>query len=301
MKLATTTADFSHYVNSQEEAILHIKKAGFKCADYSFGMDYSKKTGVAGKNPKEYLEKIKYFADENGVEFVQAHAPMGRPLIKNEDYESFIEANKVSISACGILGIKNIVVHSGYASGLSKEETFVKNKEFYYELLPVAEKYGVNILTENFDKMCNPKTFWIDNANDMRELIDIVNHPLFHCCWDVGHANMQEMPQDEQLKILGKDVLAIHIQDNFGNDDNHIAPFFGSMNLDSIMHGLLDIEYNGYFTFESDGMLCPLWRKRKYEKDDRLLYAPIEIKDKAESLLYDIGKHILTVYNCFEE
>ena len=149
--------------------------------------------------------------------------------------------------------------------------------------------------------MWDPNTFWIDKAKYVRELIDLVDHPLFHCCWDVGHANLQEMSQDEELKILGKDVYALHIQDNFGNEDNHIAPYFGSLNLDSVMHGLEEIGYNGYFTFESSCMLFPPNRRRIYDKDNRLFKPSMEIIDKAESLLYDIGRYILKLYDCFEE
>ena len=301
MKLATTTGDYSSYFNSNEEIIKHIRKAGFKYVDYSFGMDFHNSVGIASNNPKEYLDNIKRLAEDLEIQFVQAHAPMGQPIVKDQSYNSFIEATKKSIEACAELGIKNIIVHSGYDSGISKEECFIRNKEFYNKLFPTAEKFVINILTENFNKMCIPEIFWVDNASDMHELIEFIEHPLFHCCWDTGHANMQEMPQNEELKILGKDVYALHVQDNFKNDDHHTAPFFGTLNLDSLMHGLIDIGYNGYFTFEADCMITPTNRKRSYQEDKRLVLPSIEIKDKAESLLYDIGKHILTAYNCFEE
>ncbi|MBR7133232.1 MAG: sugar phosphate isomerase/epimerase [Clostridia bacterium] len=301
MKLATTTGDFFEYTYLQDDAIKYIKKAGFKYIDYSFGFDYRNNSGIFGEDFYKYIDYINRFANEQEIKFIQAHSPMGTPIVKNNNYRPFIDATNKCIEACGALGIKNIVVHSGYEGGLTKEQTFERNKEFYYELLPTAEKYGVNILTENFNKMCIPNLFWIDNAQNMRELIDFVDHPLFHCCWDTGHANMQEMPQHEELKILGNDVCALHVQDNFGNNDNHIAPFFGTMNIDSLMHGLADIGYDGYFTFESDCIFCPSYNKRTFKKDSKLLLPPIEIKEKAESMLYDIGKHILTSYDCFEE
>ena len=301
MKLATTTGDFQAYTHNQNEAISEINKAGFKYIDYSFIMDYKNGSGIFGKDPKGHIDDIKRLADELEVSFVQAHSPMGEPIIKDNNYHNFIDATNKCIEACNALGIKNLVVHSGYEKGITIEENFKRNKEFYYELFPTAEKYGVNILTENFNKMWNPQIYWIDNAKDMRDFLDFVDHPLFHCCWDTGHANLQEIPQHEELKILGKDVYALHVQDNYGKGDFHMAPFFGSSNMDSIMNGLLDIGYDGYFTFEADAMLCPIYRKRTYDKDSRLQLAPIEIKRKSESLLYDIGKHILTAYNCFED
>ena len=65
------------------------------------------------------------------------------------------------------------------------------------------------------------------------------------------------------------------------------------------MTGLSEIGYNGYFTFEATRMLYPISNKRNFDKESKLLKAPIEIMDKAESLLYDIGKHILNTYDCF--
>ena len=108
------------------------------------------------------------------------------------------------------------------------------------------------------------------------------------------------MPQDEELRLLGKHVYALHVQDNYGDSDAHIAPFFGSLSLDSLMHGLQDIGYKGYFTFESNFFRAANGR-RVYEPDTRLAQPPLALYQKAETLLYEIGKSILTAYDCLEE
>lgn len=60
------------------------------------------------------------------------------------------------------LGIPNIVVHSGYAKDMPKAETFKQNKLFYEDILKVAEKHGITVLTENFNKMFDELiTGWI--------------------------------------------------------------------------------------------------------------------------------------------
>ena len=300
MKLATTTGDFSMYTDSPEKAMEYIKESGFSYIDYSFGYDYRYRNGIYSSDPKGHIENLKRTADRLGVQFVQSHAPMGRPIA--DDNAQFIEDNIKCIQACGELGIKTIVVHSGYAYYLTKEQVYEKNKAFYMPLLEAAEKWGVNVLVENFNKMCVENVYWIDNATDLREMVDYVNHPLFHACWDAGHANMQDMPQHEELKKLGNHVYAIHVQDNFGGEDDcHIAPYFGSLNLDSLMNGLLDIGYKGYFTFESSRVFLPTDQRRQYPKDTRLLHPPVELKIMVEKLIYEIGKHALTSYNCFEE
>ncbi|MBR4082103.1 MAG: sugar phosphate isomerase/epimerase, partial [Clostridia bacterium] len=244
---------------------------------------------------------VRRTAEEIGITFVQSHAPMGRPIVKDEAYPRFMEINRRCIQACAMLGIPNVVVHSGYAPGLSVEETFERNKAFYGELLPDAERFGVEILTENFNRMYKPDVYWVDSAPDLRALIDYIDHPLLHACWDAGHGNLQDMPQDEALRILGDHVHALHVQDNLGDKDTHLAPFFGTLNLDALMHGLADIGYKGYFTFEATQMLLPAGRRRAYEGDQRLVCAPLELRKQAEALLYGIGCTVLDAYGCLEE
>ena len=79
------------------------------------------------------------------------------------------------------------------------------------------------------------------------------------------------------------------------------APFFGTLNLDSLMHGLIDIGYRGYFTFEATNFFLPGKKRRPFDSDQKLLNAPLPLKLQAERLLYEIGKYTLTAYNCFEE
>lgn len=301
MKLATTTGDFSAYTTSQSEAIRYIREAGFRYADYNFGMDVTARTGIALPDWKQQIESVRRTAEEIGIAFVQSHAPMGRPLVKDENYPRFMEINRRCIEACAMLGIPNIVVHSGYAPGLSVEETFERNKAFYCELLPVAERFGVEILTENFNRMYKPDVYWVDSAKDLRALIDYIDHPLLHACWDAGHGNLQDMPQDAELRLLGSHVHALHIQDNLGDKDTHIAPFFGTLNLDSLMYGLADIGYKGYFTFEASNMLLSAKQRRSFDKDQRLACAPLGLRAKAEALLYEIGRTVLEEYGCLEE
>ena len=299
MKMATTTGDFGAYTSSQEDSMHYIRKAGFRYVDYNFGMDYKHRNGVYSEDWKAYLEKIKELASGLGLTFVQSHAPMGRPIAP--DNRAFIEDTKRCIESCSILGIPTIVVHSGYLPDITKEECFAKNKDFYDELLAFAEPFGVNILVENFNKMCFDNIYWIDNAAELREMVDYVNHPLFHACWDTGHGNMQETPQHEALKILGEHVYALHVQDNLGTDDSHMAPLSGTLNLDSLLQGLQAIDYKGYFTFEAGSFLRPEATRRPFDGEKRLPQAPLELRIKAEALLYEIGTYILNAYDCLEE
>lgn len=299
MQLATTTGDFYAYSDSIENTLRYIRESGFRYVDFSFS-EASVPPGLLGEDWLGCAREIGACAGELGLTFVQSHAPMGTPLLHDERYERFLFLTKRSIQVAAALGAGNIVVHSGYAKGISKEECFEQNRRFYRELLPLAEEWGICLLTENFNKMCLPDMYWVDSAQDERELIDYVDHPLLQGCWDTGHGNMQPLSQREAVNLLGKRLRALHVQDNLGNDDHHFAPFFGTMDIDSLMQGLLDIEYKGYFTFESTNMALPAGRRRKDSVAGRLRQLPLELKCRAESLLYDIGSHILTAYGLSE-
>lgn len=298
MKLATTTGDFSNYTDSQAEALTHIRKAGFRYADYNFGMDFRTRVGVYTQDHLAYFDEIARCADRLGIKLIQAHAPMGKPLDRKRE---FLEDTLRCVDACGAWGIAHLVVHSGYTLGLSREETLEENKKFFLPLLDRAEKYGVHILVENFNKMHVDGLYWIDNAPDLLRMIECVGHPLFHAVWDIGHANLQEMPQDEALRLLGGHVRALHVHDNMGDRDSHMVPFLGTMNLDAVMNGLSDIGYNGYFTFEVGAFFLPEEKRRKCERASLLSSAPIELRDAFERYLYDLGKCVLEKYGCFEE
>lgn len=299
MKLATKTADFTGYTGCQIQALAHIRKAGFRYADYSFGWDCSHRAGIYAEDPSAYYEQVASAARDLGIRLVQAHSPMGKPL--DDPDGSFLADTIRCVEACGHWGIPNLVVHSGYLPDLSPEETFVRNKAFFLPILQAAEKWGVNILVENFNKMYKENVYWIDNAPDLLKMIELVDHPLFHAVWDTGHANLQEMPQDEAFRLLGHHVKAVHIQDNMGDSDTHLLPYQGTSDLDAVMLGLQDIGYGGYFTFEVGRFFLPAAKRRSNTRDTRLAAPPIALQDAAEQYLYSLGKTILEAYNCFEE
>ena len=188
------------------------------------------------------------------------------------------------------------------APGLTKEEWFVKNKAFYERLFPAMERCGVNVLCENstfIDGM-----YFINTGKDMRAFIDFVDHPMIHGCWDTGHANC-EGPQYDDIMALGDELYAIHYNDNRGVDDEHVAPFLGTMNHDEVMHALIDVNYKGYFTLECDSTLrrYDQWtgKRRRFEQDKRLSEPQLFMQRHIEKMLKESSEWILSSYGLLEE
>lgn len=298
MKLATTTGDFYAYTQSQALSLSHIREAGFRYADYAFSCDRRGRTGVFSENYREHIAEISDTLDRLGMRLCQGHAPADKPL--GEGSELLMADTVRCVEACAAWGIPNLVVHTGYAKGLTKEECFERNKEFFTPILAAAEKHGVCILAENFNKMCREGVYWIDNATDLLSFVEFVDHPLLQAVWDTGHANLQEMPQAEELCLLGKHVRALHVQDNMGQKDSHSLPFCGTLHLDDLMSGLAAIGYDGYFTFEVRNVFSSDATRHPFSGEARLHPAPLSLRLAAERYLYELGKCVLEAYGCFE-
>ena len=311
MKLASTTGDFRGYAKTTADAVRFYEGTGFRHLDYSFYNVIYQGSPFLGDRWLDEVEEAGREAERLGFNFIQAHSPNYNPFDPKADHEAGMLATIRSIEACGRLGIPNTVVHSGISKDLrypdDRDEYFRLNREFYRALFPAMEKWNVNVLIENSAEANMGKSYFFMTGQEMRDFADYVDHPLLHCNWDIGHANMRGTDQREDIIAMGDHLRGLHIQDNFGACDEHIAPFMGTTDMDAVMQGLLEVGYKGYFTFETDNMLLCFGRwphKRRQAPsvtERRLAAPPLDLRRKAAALLYEIGRSILSAYDCFED
>lgn len=303
MKIATTIGEVFGYINSFEEAVRFYEGTGFRYLDCSFygALNPESPSYLMDDHWRDRVLAAKAAADELGFTFVQAHAPCCE--LRGEGMEEGLEATIRSIEACGMLGIKNMVIHSGcwadfkYPDG--QEANHKANEPFMRGLIPAMEKYDVRILFENTTmKHTGGGNYFPIYGADLNAFVDFMGHPLFGACWDVGHAHMDGIDHQKEINTMGKNLLAIHVHDNDGRKDFHTAPFCGSMDYDSLMRGLIDIDYKGYFTLETDGFFK--FNRLKVE-GDRLKRPSAELKKQALKLQYNLTKFILEAYGLYEE
>lgn len=308
MKIATTTADFREYVSSTAEAVRAFAGTGFRHLDYSFYRDNYDGSPFMGKDRIKNVAAAAKEAEKLGIDFVQAHSPGNDYFC--QDKENVVKGNIHAIEACGYLGIKKLVVHSGRTDRYHGEKdmpTYIREAAgFYEQLFPYMEKYGVCVLAENYIPTSDDRCSFY-SADDLLRLTDFCNHPLLGVCWDIGHANLINPDQYNDIAKLGDRLFAVHIQDNFGLHDDHIAPLMGTVDIDSVMRGLIDSGFagkGGVFTFEADNMISRRgsWPNRRNEFGMASASQPsLEMRRKADALLYETGKHILSQYGMYED
>lgn len=303
MKLATTTGDFERYTDNYLDRVKLVQEAGFKHIDLSLYTVAPNDSLLVLDNWRKCAEELKEYADQNGLDFVQAHLPNVNPMAGEAEFEDAVKKAIRSIEICGALEIPCGVIHPGWDRNATKEEWYEVNGRFFEKLFPVMEKNNVCVLHENTTKV-NMPWFFPKTGADMREFSDYINHPLFHSCWDTGHANIEGSQYDE-IMTIGDDLYAVHINDNRGSLDEHVIPYFGTLNMDEIMHALIDVNFKGTFTLEASSSIRSskywLGHRHVFEKDTRLADAPLELQLQLEKFMYSVGKHILSAYGQFED
>lgn len=306
MKIATTIGEMYSYTSNEYDAVPLYKDSGFRYLDYNFWFAVLQPNHpLMGKDWKEWILKAKEAADQLGFQFVQAHAP--RCTIHKQFAEEEVLATTRSIEACSLLGVKNMVIHTGFFEDIKypndQQAYFEINKPFFQALIPAMEKFEVNILFENSSTgLCKLKypdgCYFPIRGKDLNALVEFMDHPLFGTAWDVGHAHMDGLDHYTEIMEMGKNLKAIHVHDNDVIVDRHMAPFTGTVDYDSLMRGLIESGYNGYFTLESDAFFK---RDRSDALTGPLAHTPLEVKKAALSLMYTISKSILSAYDLYEE
>ena len=128
----------------------------------------------------------------------------------------------------------------------------------FSELIPTALETGVMILLENLfitdtannrkyaGTCCTPEetNWYIDTLNKM------AGRECFGLCFDTGHINLINDVIRDYVKNVGKRIKALHIHDNYGNTDVHLAPYTGTTRWNDFYSSLKEIGYDGDLSFE---------------------------------------------------
>ena len=299
MKLAATISNVGRFFN-MDETLEKLHDIGYRYVDLALGG-----TGQFSRDEKEWktaVSNLANTAEKHGIKFVQAHSPNSKVLdASRSELEHFLTYRSVEI--CDMLGIENVVVHTGYDPANDKDAYFEKNRDYYRQFFPIMEKTGVNILVENTLRYHISKGgYYLLKGSDFVEFLEYVNHPLLNAVWDTGHG-MADGCQYENITAIGKYLKGLHIHDNNGLSDQHAMPYMGVLNLDSVICALIDIGYKGYFTYETvyPLLLGSRAKRMTFEKDKRLYDPTPDMMIAAERLVYSIGKSALEAYGIFEE
>jgi sugar phosphate isomerase/epimerase len=126
---------------------------------------------------------------------------------------------------------ESIVCHLGYDAKLyqwSRQDWLQKSAATWQEFAAVAALHGVTVMMENVYET-DPVLFL--------ELLTLVNAPNLQVCLDVGHLQaFGRGDYDLWLNILWPHIGQLHLHDNRGDKDDHLALGQGNVPLKKVLY-----------------------------------------------------------------
>ena len=264
-------------------AVKKLADIGFDTLDFNFS-DYSFESSMfAGDDWKSHIIEIKKCADDNGIEISQIHSPFYM-IIDNNELEKFEEKMMLrSFEACSLLGSPWAVIHSKrYSFGITRDN-YERMKEYnikrVQKLCAQAEEFGIGIALENIFRFKEEfNSIGINQTSDIIATVDGAECRNLCVCLDTGHAFCDGLNPADAARKYGERLKVLHVHDNGGYSDQHVAPYVGRINWDEFMKSLKEIDYTGAFSLEIHNYVQRM---------------PPEIIDDAIRLSYNIAKQLV--------
>ena len=248
-----------------------IHEAGFDCVDFNIdhcmpGSEIVKGefSGFFDQSIDQILEATRPYkeaAERYGVSFGQAHAPFPT-YVRDNDYSNgkVLEALKKCVEMCAYVGCPDLIVHPAfldYDHRLDPDTEWDINIKLYSELIPVLKKCHVTCDLENmftgrrgkiYEAICSD---FHEAVAYIDELNDIAGEECFAFCLDTGHALLLGRDIYTAIMQVGEHLKTLHIHDNNGVSDQHLAPYMGVLDWDRFVMGIRDVGYQGNLSFET--------------------------------------------------
>ncbi len=305
MKIAIQTQSLAKYYG-YEDTYGMMREAGFEGVDWNVDSSWDFDALVKAEKLEGLciferpIEEVRaHYAHElsvlkkNGLEIVQAHAPMGcYSYERPEIVEYAIKIYKNMIPFLDELGVKYMVVHGVTKDEMMEDLTYDEANRLSYHvyesLIPELQKAktlkvcmenlptDTHIIEEGFWEGCcsdpHIAAKWIDGLNEK------AGRECFGLCLDTGHLNVLRRPFYSYIPAMGNRILALHLHDNMQNSDSHLMPYVGTVRWGDFLEEMRKIGYEGDISFET----CAQTSKNRL---------PRRVTPTLLSTLHDIGEY----------
>ena len=202
-----------------------------------------------------------------GIDHFWLHAPFAElapcavdPLVREVTARRYRQA----LSAARQLGIRRLVIHSGYIPLVYFPEWFTEQSvAFWREFLPEVPEDMVLALENVMEP--SPDTLVSIAAG--------VDDPRLGLCLDVGHANtcVSRTPPLDWIAPMAPYLRHVHLHNNRGQEDLHAPLDEGTVPMQEIIGAVLERSPRATFTIENQDALPSLrWLARQGYIEDIL-------------------------------
>lgn len=210
-----------------EERFIMIKNAGFDATSLWWSGD--------NKNLQPDM------ARKIGLHIDNIHVPFNHPnelWFDNLDGEEYLDMICSCVTDCAKHNIPVAVCHLTRFS--NPPEITQIGIERIKRLVDLTERKQVCLAFENLNYL-----------QHLDCIFENIQSDYVGFCYDSGHENCFHKDAD-CLSRYGERLLAVHIDDNFGNGDTHLLPYDGTINWSSIMEKLSKCREIDCLTLEVD-------------------------------------------------
>ena len=118
------------------------------------------------------------------------------------------------------------------------------------ELVPIGEETGVRMALENLVGKMGFPARPLETMQELRSFMADLPAEYVGICHDIGHTRLRKLDVSEEARIASERLYALHIQDGFSDEDDHLPPGHGTIDFDSFRQALEDIGFDGAWTME---------------------------------------------------
>lgn len=177
-----------------------------------------------------------------------------------------LEHVRLSMSAAKLIGAQFTLISAGHAGyGIEPDKAWDRLVQSLRELSDYAEQIKHTIV---FETLTPYESNVATTAEDLRQLLDAVQSDYVSGMCDVVPPFVQGEKVADYVTKLGGRMRHMHLADNDGCSDTHLAPGQGSMPLADILRDVHAAGYNGSVTIElvTNYLDEPrLWSKRSID------------------------------------
>jgi sugar phosphate isomerase/epimerase len=186
----------------------------------------------------------------NGLRMRAIHAPFGPDLnILSRDAGlalHALESHLHMLPGVAAIGAETFVVHPGreFASERSRESVAEPGTRLLRRVGERAGDLGVQVAVENMLPANAMAPFDL-----LAEVVGRVDLPNVGICLDTGHAHVVGSVTDA-VAAFGSRIRHVHVHDNHGSVDEHLAPTLGTIDWPGAVAALRAIDYRGALSLE---------------------------------------------------
>ena len=223
-----------------------VRKSGFNL------VEICSSPGHLNFHDLKTVSKASQMLDKLGMEAYSFNAPfldvdISSPDIAHKEYS--LHELLTAAEAAAILKVRHFVIHPGpdKTLNLSTEERMQRLRNAAAVLDKVAFKCSQLNVRLALENMLPHLPF--GSITDMLWIIGAMDCLNITTCLDTGHAALSGDLYKVLYKLSGN-LRMIHVNDNLGTDDDHLAPGKGKINWQKVLFELSETSFHGGFILE---------------------------------------------------